>query len=150
METANLIVQIVITVFYAATLITTVFIAFRQIKNANEIAMKQSRNDFFAEYTKRYHDIILHMPDEVFEGSAKAEGVTLKYMQLYFDLCNEEFQLYQKGLIPKDVWFNWVEGMVDTTKRDLYKKSWNIIKGYYNEGFYLFMERDVLKTRNEK
>ena len=150
METAKLIVQIVTTVFYAATLITTVFIAFRQIKNANEIAMKQSRNDFFAEYTKRYHDIILHMPDEVFEGSAKAEGATLKYMQLYFDLCNEEFQLYQKGLIPKDVWFNWVEGMVDTTKRDLYKKSWNIIKGYYNEGFYLFMERDVLKTRNEK
>ena len=150
MQTANLIVQIVTTVLYAVTLITTVSIAFRQNKNANEIAMKQSRNDFFAEYTKRYHDIILHMPDEVFEGSAKAKGATLKYMQLYFDLCNEEYQLYKKGLIPEDVWLNWVEGMVDTTKRDLYKKSWNIIKGYYNEGFYLFMEREVLKTRNEK
>lgn len=148
MEKANLIVQIVTALIYAATLIATVFIAFRQIKNANEIAMKQSRNDFFAEYTKRYHDIILHMPDEVFEGSAKAEGATLKYMQLYFDLCSEEYHLHEKGLVPDGVWNNWKEGMEITTHVELYKRSWDRIKGNYNKDFYLFMEREVLKLRN--
>lgn len=133
---------------YAVTLITTIVIAFRQKRKADEIAMKQSRNDFFAEYTKRYHDIILHMPDEVYEGSAKAEGATLKYMQHYFDLCSEEYHLHENGLVPDDVWNNWMEGMEITTNVELYKKPWDLIKGNYNKDFYLFMERDVLKLRN--
>lgn len=133
---------------YAVTLITTIIIAFRQKRKADEIAMKQSRNDFFAEYTKRYHDIILHMPDEVYEGSAKAEGATLKYMQLYFDLCSEEYHLHENGLVPDDVWNNWMEGMEITTNVELYKKPWDLITGNYNKDFYLFMERDVLKLRN--
>lgn len=110
MQIVNLIVQIVAVVFYAATLITTIVISMRQNKNANEIALTQSRNDFYAEYTRRYQDIILAMPDAVFEGTAKAEGATLKYMQLYFDLCSEEYHLHQNGLVPDNVWDNWKEG----------------------------------------
>lgn len=149
MGEAVLIVQIVTAVIYAATLITTIVIAFRQNKKADEIAMKQSRNDFFAEYTRRYQDIILHMPDEVFEGTAKVDGATLKYMQLYYDLCSEEFHLHENGLVPDDVWDNWKEGMEITTHIELYKKSWDRLKGNYTPDFYHFMERDVLKLRNE-
>ncbi len=139
--------QIVAVVFYAATLITTIVISMRQNKNANEIALTQSRNDFYAEYTRRYQDIILAMPDAVFEGTAKAEGATLKYMQLYFDLCSEEYHLHQNGLVPDNVWDNWKEGMEITTHIELYKKAWDRIKGTYNLDFYSFMERDVLKLR---
>lgn len=139
METASLIAQIVLAVLYGIG----IWLAY---VNAN----RQSRNDFFAEYTKRYHDIILAMPDEVFEGTAEPKGKTLKYMQLYFDLCSEEYQLRQKGIIPKDIWDNWVEGMVITANNDLYRKAWNTLKGNYNKGFFLFMEGDVLKMRNEK
>lgn len=147
MEIANLIVQIIVAAIYAATLITTIVIAFRQNKKADEIAMKQIRNEFYAEYTRRYQDIILAMPDAVFEGTAKADGATLKYMQLYFDLCSEEYHLHQNGLVPDNVWDNWKEGMEITTHIELYKKAWDKIKGTYNEDFYLFMEREVLKLR---
>lgn len=149
MEITSLNVQIITAVIYAATLVVTIAISFWQIKNANEIAMKQSRNDFFAEYTRRYQDIILHMPDEVFEGTAKVDGATLKYMQLYYDLCSEEYHLHENGLVPDDVWDNWKEGMEITTHIELYKKSWDRLKGNYNPDFYHFMERDVLKLRNE-
>ena len=88
------------------------------------------------------------MPDEVIEGTAKAEGATLKYMQLYFDLCGEEFHLYQNGLVPDDVWNIWKEGMEIITRVDLYKKSWDRLKSDYNDDFYHFMERDVLKLRS--
>lgn len=145
MEKAGLIVQIVTALIYAATLIATIVISVRQNRNANEIAMKQSRNDFFAEYTKRYHDIILHMPDEVFEGTAKAEGATLKYMQLYFDLCSEEYHLHENGMVPDKVWNNWKEGMEITTHLELYKKSWDRLKKNYNSDFKRFLEGDVLK-----
>lgn len=147
MEIANLIVQIIVAAIYAATLITTIVIAFRQNKKADEIAMKQIRNEFYAEYTRRYQDIILAMPDAVFEGTAIADGATLKYMQLYFDLCSEEYHLHQNGLVPDNVWDNWKEGMEITTHIELYKKAWDKIKGTYNEDFYLFMEREVLKLR---
>ena len=145
MEKANLIVQIIVAAIYAATLITTIVIAFRQHRKADEIAMKQSRNDFFAEYTRRYQDIILAMPDAVFEGTAKADGATLKYIQLYFDLCSEEYHLHENGLVPDDVWDNWKEGMEITTRVELYKKSWYIIKDNYNPDFRCFLERNVLE-----
>lgn len=128
MEIANLIVQIIVAAIYAATLITTIVIAFRQNRKADEIAMKQSRNDFFAEYTRRYQDIILHMPDEVFEGTAKVDGATLKYMQLYYDLCSEEFHLHENGLVPDDVWDNWKEGMEITTHIELYRSRGTDLK----------------------
>ena len=147
MDTAGLIVQILSVLIYAATLIATIAISMRQNKNANEIALTQSRNEFYAEYTRRYQDIILAMPDQVFEGTAKAEGATLKYMQLYFDLCSEEYHLHQNGLVPDNVWDNWKEGMEITTHVELYKKAWDKLKGSYNQDFYLFMERDVLKLR---
>lgn len=139
METASLIAQIVLAFLYGLG----IWLAY---KNTN----RQSRNNFFAEYTKRYHDIILAMPDEVFEGTAEPKGKTLKYMQLYFDLCSEEYHLYEIRLIPKDVWENWVEGMVVTANNDLYRRAWNLLKGNYNKQFFLFMEGDVLKIRNEK
>ena len=147
MNAANLFVQIVSALIYAATLIATIAISMRQNKNANEIALTQSRNDFYAEYTRRYQEIILAMPDEVFEGTAKAEGATLKYMQLYFDLCSEEYHLHQNGLVPDNVWNNWKEGMEISTRVELYKKAWNKLKDSYNQDFYFFMERDVLKLR---
>jgi len=63
MQTASLIVQIVLAVLYGVGLWMAYLTAIRQTKNANDIAMNQSRNEFFAEYTRRYQDIILNMPD---------------------------------------------------------------------------------------
>lgn len=146
MEKAYLIVQIVSALIYAAALI----ISIKQIRNDNKLASQQSQNNFFAEYTRRYHDIVLAMPDEFFESVAKPEGKTLKYIQLYFDLCSEEFQLYKTKMIPDDIWENWVEGMAITAEESVYKLSWEKLKKNYNKDFRIFMEKDVLKSENEK
>lgn len=146
MELVSLIIQIISALIYTAAL----FISIKQIRNDNKLAIRQSRNEFFAEYTRRYHDIILSMPDEVYEGVAEPKGKTLKHIQLYFDLCSEEYHLHDAKMIPEEVWDNWVEGMAFTVNNDLYKKAWNSLEDYYNKDFRHFMVREVLKLRNEK
>jgi len=137
-------IQFIIALISAAAIGVSCWISTREMKNANSVSFQLSRETFFAEYTKRYHDIILAMPDDVFLGTAKAEGATLKYMQLYFDLCSEEYYLHQTGHIPEDVWNKWKDGMIITTKLRLYKTCWSLLGGNYNEDFARFMTHEIL------
>ena len=124
----------------------SILLAVIDLKSTNKRFIKQNQIAFFAEYTKRYNDIIISMPDNVFNGSATVEQ-SIRYLQLYFDLCSEEYHLKKQGFIPEDVWELWKEGMQITTNKRLYKDCWDNIKGIYNQDFYLFFERDILKTR---
>lgn len=54
---------------------------------------QQRKLSMFAEYTKRYLDVILSMPDSVLMGSADVKTDVLKHLQLYFDLCSERILL---------------------------------------------------------
>lgn len=100
----------------------------------------------FAEYTRRYQEIMIQMPDSVFEGTAVASnsGVA-KYMILYFDLCSEEFHLRSQGFIPDDVWNKWVEGMRLTVKSQIYYTSWQRLAYSFNSDFVHFMNHEILK-----
>jgi len=76
----------------------------KQLKIQND----QIRTDLFAEYTKRYQEIILHLPinidEEEFELSklSKSEiDQTIRYIRVYFDLCSEEFFLHEKKGLTK-------------------------------------------------
>ena len=128
-------------------IVTTYFVSYKEIRSANKRAIKQAENSFFAEYTKRYQDIILAMPDDVFEGTAIINGRTLKYMQLYFDLCSEEYNLYCKGMIPEEIWSNWKEGMCITVKTQLYNHCWKRLSGIYNQSFYTFFEKEIISQK---
>ena len=134
------------TLLSLVAILTTCFVSYKEIRSANDRATKQAENSFFAEYTKRYQDIILAMPDDVFDGSANINGRTLKYMQLYFDLCNEEYDLHCKGIIPKDLWEKWKKGMRLTLKLQLYHLSWKNISGNYNPEFYRFFENEIVSN----
>ena len=103
-------IQLVIAILYGGTIVATLYVSMREIRNVNEKVLMQTKKMFFAEYTKRYQEIIINMPDNVFAGTAPINDTTLKYMRLYYDLCSEEFHLYNEGLVPKDVWDNWVGG----------------------------------------
>lgn len=72
---------------------------------------KQRKLQMFAEYTRRYQDIFMNMPDDIYNGTAKIDTRTKRYMRLYFDLCSEEFHLWQNKEVPDEVWNLWVEGM---------------------------------------
>ena len=102
----------------------------------------------FAEYTRRYQEIIVLMPDSVYTGDAKStDPNVMKFMSLYFDLCSEEFHLRQEGFIPDKVWENWVEGMRLTVKRPIYQTSWTILSQYYNQDFLKFMNHEIINYK---
>ncbi|MBR1526817.1 MAG: hypothetical protein IJ640_09200 [Prevotella sp.] len=103
---------------------------------SNRYMIKQSKEMFFAEYTKRYQDIILNMPN-----TDDDEAQVQKYMRLYFDLCSEEYHLYKRGRIPSDVWELWEDGMRLSVRRERYMRAWEQLKNEYktNTDFLRFM-----------
>lgn len=112
----------------------------RQLQNQNN----QLKQNFFAEYTKRYQEIILHFPENINESSFLYENLkgkriqnqTMRYMRVYFDLCSEEFFLYKHGHLDPEVWKEWEAGMKFAFKKPAFKIAWNKIArdtGYYTE-----------------
>lgn len=132
------------------SIITMLCISIKETKDDNKRAIEQARQSFFAEYTKRYQLFVMTVPEDVYYGNAEVNPKTLKYVQVYFDLCNEEYLLYKREQIDDDVWKIWKEGMeftIKTAKGDLYLKCWKKIKeqDYYNSDFVVFFENEILK-----
>lgn len=53
----------------------------------------------------------------------------------YFNLCSEEYMLYQKGYIPNQVWSSWVKGMSFYWEDEAVRQLWN---KECNDSFYGF------------
>lgn len=101
---------------------------------------KRHKLQFFTEYTRRYQDIILRMPED------PSDPQFLKYMQLYFGLCSEEFYLYKKGLIDKNVWDLWVDGMALTMKKRSFKTAWQgHLAQHYNDDDFLHFISELIR-----
>lgn len=132
MELANIIQLGILIVAVAA-------IIYNQI-----IANRQNKLQMYAEYTRRYQDIFLKMPDDIIDGTAKEDVITKKYMRLYFDLCSEEYHLWKDKAIDDDVWKLWVEGMQIECTPPLFKQSWDALKDNYGQNFQHFFERNVI------
>lgn len=104
------------------------------IKETKDIAKQQFQLQFFAEYTRRYQEIFLYMPDEIYAGNAKIDAKTKRYMRLYFDLCSEEYHLWkekntwEERIVPDEIWNLWLIGMRITCKHGIYNKSWEAVK----------------------
>lgn len=112
----------------------------KQLQHDSDLQRKQAQESFFSEYTRRYQDIILHMPAE------ESHPEWLKYVQLYFDLCSEEFHLQEMGLIDDKVWRLWVEGMQETMKQKSLRTAWKYPLGqlYTDESFISFMDNTII------
>lgn len=132
------------------------FLAVFTIYKSQENIKKDHQILMFSEYTRRYQDIMLNMPDEIYsirEGfqDFHLSPKTKKWMQLYFDLCSEEFHLWQKGYIPKDVWKLWKEGMKDAMAKKEFASSWHIMNSYYNDKDFLsFFNHEIIKNENKR
>ena len=110
---------------------------------------RQLRLQNFTEYTKRYQEIMLKLPgnitSEMFDIeslSTERREILLRYLRAYFDLCSEEYYLFQKKFIDKKVWFLWEDGMMSTFDKRAFKEAWNIISAdtCYSESFSRFAE----------
>jgi len=114
---------------------------------------KVQKQNFFADYTKRYQNIMVHLSENVHHSNfdydklnAEQKDDTLRYMRAYFDLCSEEYDLYLQNLIDKKVWENWEEGMKFIFSKQAFRDAWNMIAfdSFYYKDFVSFVNTSLL------
>ena len=118
----------------------------RELRIQNQqliIQNQQIKLGFFAEYTKRYQNILSHLPEhikskdfsyEILSNEEKAEA--MRYMRLYFDLCSEEFFLHRSRNLEEDVWKEWEARMSFLFKKPAFREAWLRIRedsDFYND-----------------
>jgi hypothetical protein len=98
---------------------------------------QQLKQNFFTDYTKRYQEIMLHLPDKIFKNDVEYDDLdceTKCYLRAYIDLCSEEYYLKETKKIDKKVWENWEEGMKSAFSKTVIKKAWqNFDKSSYKD-----------------
>lgn len=108
---------------------------------------KQRKLQLFSAYTRRYQDIFMNMPDDIYSGEVSINDRTKRYLRLYFDLCSEEYHLWQDGAIPPQVWDLWIDGMRIAVKHSIYRKSWIALRDEYNEDFKSYFETSIINYK---
>lgn len=108
-------------------------------KQSQNTAKQQMQISMFAEFTRRYQEIMLHIRQD---GDDKTY-----YQTLYIDLCSEEFFMHNEGFLPEKVWDVWLEGMKHEVKNN-YIGLWQRDKHNYNPEFQRFF--DEIVSNNDK
>lgn len=110
-----------------ATIIVVAVTGFIQIRQM----YKQTRLSSFAEYTKRYQDILLSLPSTYFTDSFSVDRLSdeqrediSKRIRVYFDLCSEEYFLHREGYIPAAVWNEWEQGILSNLGLKHVQSEW--------------------------
>ena len=108
----------------------------------------------FGDYTGRYQEIILNLPLDISSPDYDLGGLepderekVMKWMRVYFDLCAEEYLLFRRGLIDREVWDDWLGGMKVTYKRPAFTEAWDEFSrnpDIYNK-FKPFVKREILE-----
>ena len=124
-------------------------------RKEEEMQTTIARLSFFSEYTKRYSEIMLGLPNCVHEKQFvysehdKTETeMILRYMRIYFDLCSEEFYLFSQGYIEENVWKDWKEGIEMALKKDAFKIAWENLyknKKTIESQFYIDFNKEILE-----
>lgn len=104
----------------------------------------------FAEYTRRYQEILSRVPPELLAGDDRPELAEhyrdrLPLLRAYFDLCFEEYYLHAAGFIDEDLWALWRGGMEYAFARPFIGRGWWVLKPctQYPVAFVEFVEARV-------
>lgn len=119
---------------------------------------KQLHLNFFSEYTKRYQEITLNLPESVNREDFDYDSLepeirdqTLRYMRAYFDLCSEEYFLKRKKHIDDETWKEWKTGMEFAFSKTAFREAWKLLQLdtiYYGE-FTKFVSDCMPQPRNK-
>lgn len=119
---------------------------------------KQLQLNFFSEYTRRYQEITLNLPESIndddFDYGSLPPDVkdkTMRYMRAYFDLCSEEYFLKSKGNIDNDTWQEWETGMKFAFSKSAFQQAWEMLQldtTYYGE-FSKFVNKSIGLTHKK-
>ncbi|MCK5538941.1 MAG: hypothetical protein KAI79_19105 [Bacteroidales bacterium] len=123
-------VQLAIAIGTGFTALGAFIAVFMSIQTAKSLS-EQLKLNFFADYTKRYQEIILNLPENINEDSfdfeklePKAKDKTLRYMRAYFDLSSEEYYLWKQNYIDNNVWKEWSSGIEYTLTKTAFQEGW--------------------------
>jgi len=103
---------------------------------------RQNSLTLYATYTKRCAEIMNEMPVEILynENSIGDYEKFKKCIFLYFDLCSEEYFLYQQGHIESYVWNEWKEGMKAFFEKVSVNTQLLVIKDKYKDAYPDFID----------
>jgi hypothetical protein len=102
---------------------------------------KISQLNLFAQYTKRYQKIILHLPEDLNDETILEDEQNKRYLRVYFDLCSEEYFLNAKKYIAPEVWKEWKEGMKSAFQQKAILTYWQEIETSSYTNFNEFVKK---------
>ena len=117
------------------------------------ILKKQLIIQNFAEYTRRYQDLLLMFPEDInvptfaLDGRSDRDKV-MRVMRAYFDMCSEEYYLRSHDLIDFRVWQIWQEGMTFAIGKRAFSDAWSKIQkdSQYDSEFRGFVNARTAKS----
>lgn len=105
---------------------------------------KQLQSQFFAEYTRRYSELMEKMPVEYFDPQ-KSKAIALndemlKICRFYYDLSSEEYELNRQKRLNPRVWRFWESGIKETVNLPVFTRAWDEkLSDQYNVSFQEFI-----------
>jgi len=144
--------QIIITV---GTIVSIIIVWRYSYKQLREIK-NQTWVSIYSDYTQRYAEIISKFPENINEENFVIKSGTDEYnnlmraMRLYFDLCYEEYSLFNNyKKIDEELWEDWKEGIQTALSRKAFKDAWNIIHKdtVYSDSFDKFIQNIIDKDK---
>jgi hypothetical protein len=128
------------------------------------VALKGVRDQMwlqtFAEYTRRYNEIVRELPAQARRPSSDFSLVTLDQQERdrvlnaarsYLNLCSEEFYLHTRGRIDNETWSIWRQGMIETLRLPWIQQTWSDLQDEYRyfDDFCTFI-RDCINATAEQ
>jgi hypothetical protein len=101
--------------------------------------------DLFREFNKRYDDLNDRLNDYVQGNGGVDEIAVIDYL----NLSAEEYYFYRRGCIPKDVWREWVNGIIEKINIPKVREIW-IREVRYDNYYGIKLEiENHLKARSD-
>ena len=107
----------------------------------------QIKLNFFADYTKRYQEIMLHLPEDIdinYNSFSELPNEVKRYLRAYIDLCSEEYYLHQYKKIEHKIWVNWEQGIKAAFKIKVFKDAWVCFDKESYPDFYRWMTTEII------
>lgn len=104
-------------------------------KNKRDIRMRvrSEQLQFYAFFWQKWDRILEALPNGIFEPDfdlskredADAIMVTLRS---YFDLCAQEYFMYEEGVIEESIWANWRRGLLSCMTLPVFRDAYGNLK----------------------
>ena len=99
----------------------------------------QMSAQLFLEFTKRFEEIMQSFPENAWsartdmDGTLPPESEELSRSALrYLNLCSEEYYLFKKRWLHKEIWGIWEKELIRTLQSPLFTREWKKLSGEFD------------------